>query len=237
MVTNQRIASQIYNKGKTGTPQEGGKLFLTPEEALYCSDRGDILLDEKSSLKFSEKNLAYIVYKDLKDRGLIVKVEDYGLRLYDRNASSKGQSSAIILSKGFEDNIDFSDIYVELDKNLERRVQISIVDSENDAVYYVVKSVNWPETKLKENAKTITDDEDMRELMDKGYQINSGLKFGTHYRVYNYESNHAPWLIQKIDDSMTWLDVTRMVRVGHGVNKTIVLAYKEKWISFEWIKP
>jgi tRNA-intron endonuclease len=81
------------------------------------------------------------------------------------------------------------------------------------------------------------DDENMKELIDKGYQINSGLKFGTHYRVYNYESKHAPWLIQKIDDSMSWLDVTRMVRVGHGVNKTIVLAYKGYWISFDWIKP
>jgi len=168
---------------------------------------------------------------------LIVKVEDYGLRLYDRGKSSKGQSSAIILNKKFEEKIDFTDIFTELDKKLERRVQISIVDSENDAVYYVVKSISWPKTRLKDNEKTITHDEDMRELIDKGYQINSGLKFGTHYRVYNYESNHAPWLIQKIDDSMTWLDVTRMVRVGHGVNKTIVLAYKKKWISFDWIKP
>ena len=237
MITDQRIASQIHNKGKTGTPQEGGKLFLTPEEALYCNDRGDIVLSKKNGKKFAEKNLEYIVYKDLKERGLIVKVENYGLRLYDRDASSRGHSSAIILSKRFEDNIDFSDIFVELDKNLERRVQISIVDSENDAVYYVVKTVNWPETKLKENEKSITDDEDMRELIDKGYQINSGLKFGTHYRIYNYESRHAPWLIQKIDDTMTWLDITRMVRVGHGVNKTIVLAYKGKWISFDWIKP
>mgnify|MGYP001252978384 FL=1 len=159
------------------------------------------------------------------------------MRLYDRDVSTKGQSSAIILTKRFKDEIDFSDIFTELNKNLERRVQISIVDSENDAVYYVVKSITWPETKLKENEKTITDDEDMRELIDKGYQINSGLKFGTHYRVYNYESNHAPWLIQKIEDNMTWLDVTRIVRVGHGVNKTIVLAYKGNWISFVWIKP
>tara|TARA_B100000686_G_scaffold210069_1_gene216861 strand:+ start:5171 stop:5884 length:714 start_codon:yes stop_codon:yes gene_type:complete len=237
MVTDQRLASQIYNKGKTGTPQDGGKLFLAPEEALYCNVRGDILLSKENIENFSENNLDYIVYKDLKERGLIVKVEDYGLRLYDRNASSKGQSSAIILSKRFEDNIDFTNIFAELDKNLERRVQISIVDSENDAVYYVVKSVFWPKTKLKDSERTITDDEDMRELIDKGYQINSGLKFGTHYRVYNYESKHAPWLIQKIDDSMTWLDVTRMVRVGHGVNKTIVLAYNGKWISFDWIKP
>ena len=173
----------------------------------------------------------------MKERGLVVKIEDYGLRLYDRQISVKGPASAIILIKKFENIIDFSDIIEELGKDLERRVQISIIDSENSAVYYVAKFVSWPQTKLKDDAKSSVDDENMKELIDKGYQINSGLKFGTHYRVYNYESKHAPWLIQKIDDSMSWLDVTRMVRVGHGVNKIIVLAYKNHWISFDWIKP
>lgn len=184
-----------------------------------------------------EKNQSYVVYKDLKERGLVVKVENYGLRLYDRKASTKGPASAIVLIKKFENVIDFSDIIAEIEKDLERRVQVSIVDSDNDAVYYVAKFVTWPKTKLKENEKSSVEDVSMKELIDKGYQLNSGLKFGTHYRVYNYESKHAPWLIQKIDDSLTWLDVTRMVRVGHGVNKTIILAYKGHWISFDWIKP
>ena len=204
---------------------------------MYCNERGDIQLESKEIEKFSEKNLNYAVYKDLKERGLVVKIEDYGLRLYDRQIPVKGPASAIILIKKFENIIDFSDIIEELGKNLERRVQISIVDSENSVVYYVAKFVSWPKTKLKDDAKPSVDDVSMKELIEKGYQINSGFKFGTHYRVYNYESKHAPWLIQKIDDSMSWLDVTRMVRVGHGVNKTIVLAYKEYWISFDWIKP
>ena len=204
---------------------------------MYCNERGDLKLESKEITKFSEKNLSYVVYKDLKERGLVVKIEDYGLRLYDRQKSVKGPASAIVLIKKFEDIIDFSDIIEELGKGLERRVQISIVDSENSAVYYVTKFLSLPKTKLKDDAKSSVDDESMKELIDKGYQINSGLKFGTHYRVYNYESKHAPWLIQKIDDGMSWLDVTRMVRVGHGVNKTIVLAYKGYWISFDWIKP
>ena len=187
--------------------------------------------------RFLKKKLSYVVYTDLKKRGLVVKVENDGLRLYDRQISIKGAASAIILIKKFENIIDFSDIIKELNKGLERRVQVSIVDSENSAVYYVAKFVSWPQTKLKDDAKPSVDDVSMKELIDKGYQINSGLKFGTHYRVYNYDSKHAPWLIQKIDDSMSWLDVTRMVRVGHGVNKTIVLAYKGYWISFDWIKP
>jgi tRNA splicing endonuclease len=157
--------------------------------------------------------------------------------LYDRKKSSKGQSSAVILAKNFKYEIDFNDIFAELDRGLERRIQIAIIDIEEDVVYYVTRIVEWPETKLKKDGNIIINDPEVKELIDKGYQINSGLKFGTHYRIYNYESKHAPWLIHIVKDGITWLDITRMVRVGHGVNKTIVLAYKKRWISLEWIKP
>ena len=76
-----------------------------------------------------------------------------------------------------------------------------------------------------------------QELVDLGYQIHSGLKFGTHYRVYNYESEHAPWLIHITQKNHNWLDIARMIRVGHGVNKIIVLAYEKYWISLKWTKP
>ena len=185
--------------------------------------------------KFSNQN--YIVYKDLKERGLIVKVDENGLRLFDRQTSTQGQSSAIVISKNYKEEIDFSDIFNELDKGLDRRVQLGIIDAEKDVVYYVTKIMEWTETKVKEGNENVIEDPEIKELIDKGYQVNSGLKFGTHYRVYNYESKHAPWLIHIVKEGMTWLDIARMVRVGHGVNKIIVLAYKEKWLSIEWIKP
>ena len=179
----------------------------------------------------------YTVYKDLKERGLIVKVDKSGLRVYDRKTETKGQASAIVLPKKFDDQIDFTNIFRELKKGLDRRVQIGIIDSDKDVVYYVIKNIEWPNTKMKEGQNSTIDDEEITELLDKGYQINSGLKFGTHYRVYNYESKHAPWLIHVVEEGINWLDIARMVRVGHGVNKTIVLSYKKQWLSIEWIKP
>ena len=208
---------------------------MRPEEALYCDYRKDFELTAIERKKFSTQN--YIVYKDLKERGLIVKVDEYGLRLFDRQTSTKGQSSAIVISKNYKKEIDFSDIFDELNKGLDRRVQIGIIDSEKDVVYYVTKIMKWPETQRKDGNENIIDDPEIKELSEKGYQVNSGLKFGTHYRVYNYESKHAPWLIHVIKEGMTWLDIARMVRVGHGVNKIIVLAYKQRWLSIEWIKP
>ena len=208
---------------------------MRPEEALYCDYRNDFELTEIERKEFSSQN--YIIYKDLKDRGLIVKVDENGLSLFDRLTSTKGQSSAIVISKNYKEEINFKDIFNELDKGLKRRVQIGIIDSEKDVVYYVTRIMEWPETKRKEGYEGVIDEPEVKELIEKGYQVNSGLKFGTHYRVYNYESKHAPWLIHVVKEGMTWLDIARMVRVGHGVNKIIVLAYKQRWLSIDWIKP
>ncbi|MAR74762.1 MAG: hypothetical protein CMG18_00080 [Candidatus Marinimicrobia bacterium] len=235
LITDERLAAQIYNKGKTGTPQEKGNLLLRPEEALYCDYRNDLDLSDSERQNFTSNS--YIVYKDLKDRGLVVKVDELGLRVFDRKTETKGQASAIVLPKNFDDKIDFTNIFTELEKGLDRRVQIGIIDSDKDVVYYVIKNTEWPNTKIKENQESTITDANVKELLDKGYQINSGLKFGTHYRVYNYESKHAPWLIHVVREGINWLDIARMVRVGHGVNKIIVLSYKKKWLSIEWIKP
>ena len=235
MITDERLSAHIYNKGKTGTPQEKGSLLLKPEEALYCDYRKDLQLGNAEKEKYAKPS--YLVYKDLKERGLIVKVDNSGLRLYDRETETKGQASAIVLPKIFDEKINFENIFKELGKGLERRVQIGIIDSDEDVVYYVIKNIEWPKTKLKKGQKSTINDDEVKELINNGYQINSGLKFGTHYRVYNYESKHAPWLIHIVKEGITWLDIARMVRVGHGVNKTIVLAYNQKWLSIDWVRP
>ena len=210
---------------------------MTSYEALYSNDRKDIILSNEEINDFKENNLEYYTYRDLKERGLIVKSDEKGLRLYDRNTSTKSAASAIVYSYNFQNNIDFTKVIEELETSIDRRTQIAIIDNEGDVVYYIADLIQWPETKLKEGRENTNDDPKMKELVDKGYQVNSGLKFGTHYRVYNYESEHAPWLIHITEKSHNWLDVARMIRVGHGVNKIIVLAYEKYWISLKWTKP
>ena len=212
-------------------------MLLTDYEALYSNDRNDILLSEKEVNELKKDNLTYLTYRDLKERGLVVKSDKEGLRLYDRNISTKTAASAIVHSYYFHDSINFTRVIKELETGLDRRAQIGIVDNEGDVVYYIANLVKWPKTKLKDNLVNINDDPKMKELVDLGYQIHSGLKFGTHYRVYNYESEHAPWLIHITEKNHNWLDIARMIRVGHGVNKIIVLAYEKYWISLKWTKP
>ena len=211
--------------------------MLTSYEALYSNDRNDITLTKQEVEEFRINKLDYYTYRDLKERGLVVKSDNNGLRLYDRNTSSKAAASAIVFSYDFKDKIDFSKVIEDLEAGFQRRTQIGIVDVEGDVVYYIANLIEWPKTKLKDGQKNINKDPKMKELADLGYQIRSGLKFGTHYRLYDYESKHAPWLIHITQENHNWLDIARMVRVGHGVKKAIVLAHEKKWISLKWTKP
>jgi len=195
------------------------------------------VLTKQEIEELGRDKLDYYTYRDLKERGLVVKSDEKGLRLYDRNTSTKASASAIVFTYDFQENINFSKVINELKAGIERRTQIGIVDNEGDVVYYIANLVEWPKTKLKKSVENINEDPKMKELVDLGYQVQSGLKFGTHYRVYNYESEHAPWLIHITQKNHNWLDIARIIRVGHGVNKIIVLSYEKYWISLKWTKP
>ena len=195
------------------------------------------MLTKQEIEELGRDKLDYYAYRDLKERGLVVKSDEKGLRLYDRNTSTKASASAIVFIYDFQENINFSKVINELKAGIERRAQVGIVDNEGDVVYYIANLVEWPKTKLKNSVENINEDPKMKELVDLGYQVQSGLKFGTHYRVYNYESEHAPWLIHITQKNHNWLDIARMIRVGHGVNKVIVLSYEKYWISLKWTKP
>ena len=195
------------------------------------------MLTKQEIEELGRDKLDYYAYRDLKERGLVVKSDEKGLRLYDRNTSTKASASAIVFIYDFQENINFSKVINELKAGIERRTQVGIVDNEGDVVYYIANLVEWPKTKLKNSVENVNEDPKMKELVDLGYQVQSGLKFGTHYRVYNYESEHAPWLIHITQKNHNWLDIARMIRVGHGVNKVIVLSYEKYWISLKWTKP
>ena len=110
-------------------------MLLTDYEALYSNDRNDILLSEKEVNELKKDNLTYLTYRDLKERGLVVKSDEEGLRLYDRNISTKTAASAIVYSYYFHDSINFTRVIKELETGLDRRAQIGIVDNEGAVSY------------------------------------------------------------------------------------------------------
>ena len=77
-----------------------------------------------------------------------------------------------------------------------------------------------------------------------GALCKSGFKFGTHFRAYRDDPDeaHAEWLIQAIgsDDTMAWSDLSRAIRLAHGVRKTLLLALAGKKVAFlslSWFRP
>lgn len=80
-------------------------------------------------------------------------------------------------------------------------------------------------------------------LRRAGVVAKSGFRFGTDLRAYEGlpDEGHALWLIQAAarDDVLTWSDLSRAVRLAHGVRKTFLVAVTDpvRFISLAWFRP
>lgn len=78
-------------------------------------------------------------------------------------------------------------------------------------------------------------------LRDAGVVAKSGFRFGTHLRGYSKhpDKTHAEWLIQCItdDDVLHWSELSRAVRLAHGVRKTFLVALGGRFVSLSWFRP
>lgn len=82
------------------------------------------------------------------------------------------------------------------------------------------------------------------DLRARGVLARSGFRFGTHLRGYDEDpaEGHARWLVQCAapDDTLHWSEVSRAVRLAHGVRKTFCLAIAAQrvaYVGFEWFRP
>jgi len=83
-----------------------------------------------------------------------------------------------------------------------------------------------------------------RDLRDRGYTVKSGLKFGSHFRVYRRGmEEHSQWLVWVVPENshISPSDITARVRVAHGVRKNMVMAVVDEdndvvYYKIEWVK-
>ncbi len=69
------------------------------------------------------------------------------------------------------------------------------------------------------------------DLMDRGLIVRTGFKYGTHFRVYVRDvEQHAKYLAHAVskDYKGTWPEISRGVRLAHGVKKEFILAEASK---------
>ena len=147
--------AKIHEKSYYGNMTEDG-LQLSIIEALYLMEKGklEVKLDSgdlsiESLFKIIRKQGSftnYIVYRDLRNRGYIVKTGfKYGseFRLYERG-KSPGDGHSNYLVKVANENSEFmmSDLssYVRVAHGVNKKLLFAVVDDENDITYY---NVEW----------------------------------------------------------------------------------------------
>ena len=146
-------ASQIYNKGFYGYPMSGGGLELEFLEALYLveSSRLEVLsggkpvsLQKLMSLAASDHRdfgVKYIVYRDLRQRGYIVKTagEDFDFRVFPRGGSPTTTPTknwvAAISERAMFDMASFMD-NIDRAERTRKELLLAVVDEEGDLTYY-----------------------------------------------------------------------------------------------------
>jgi tRNA-intron endonuclease len=68
-----------------------------------------------------------------------------------------------------------------------------------------------------------------KDLRERGYIVKTGFKFGAHFRVYERGESikeHSRYLVHAVKESetMAFPELSRAVRLAHGVRKTMIFA-------------
>ncbi|MBQ8016691.1 MAG: tRNA-intron lyase [Methanobrevibacter sp.] len=145
----------LHEKSKFGKI-EADFLHLSLIEACYLLEKGRLNIyedDVKCSIgylidliKQQDLYAKYIVYRDLKDRGFVIKTGfKYGseFRLYNRGGGP-GQGHSDYLVKIIFENYDINALdfasYVRVSHGVNKKLLLAIVDEDFDITYY---NVEW----------------------------------------------------------------------------------------------
>ncbi|MAE13330.1 tRNA-intron lyase [Candidatus Woesearchaeota archaeon] len=151
-------ATELYNQSRFGILLDDGKLQLNLIEGLYLVDKGRIvILDGRNKpisgetfvkkAKKLEPNfwVRYQVYKDMRNRGYIVKTAlKFGadFRVYDRGIKPGEDHARWIVYPVHEASVltwyEFA-AKNRVAHSTKKRLMLGIVDDENDCTYYEVR--------------------------------------------------------------------------------------------------
>jgi tRNA-intron endonuclease len=172
-------ANQVYSKGFFGTMQSGGKLKLHLIEAMYLQDIGKIKvrqggrsLPNKRLMRhalasYPQFEIKYVVYRDLRQRGYIVKPSPAPMdfRVLPRGGQPKKSPSKYwVLAISERSIFEAAKFKKRIDKVREARKEflLGVVDEEGDLTYYLAlirepKGTNKPRQKIKAEGMFLED--------------------------------------------------------------------------------
>lgn len=158
VISDQPLASSIYNKGAFGV-FEDGKLYLSLEEAFYLKEKKKLEIIGKDGKRLNDTSVLsifgkrekgftkrFVVFKNLRDKGYIPKTAfKYGgdFRVYDKG-DRPGKEHAEWILKVYEqgDTVKFKDFSAlnRVVHSVKKSLLIAVVDDENSITFY---EVNW----------------------------------------------------------------------------------------------
>ena len=157
LVADERAASTLYNKGSHGVPESGGGLRLSLMEAAYLVDAGrlDVEDDQGGTIDLEDLvsaggkadsafEVRYIVYRDMRERGYLVKpstTSGVDFDVFPRGGSPKDPARKWLLAVSERTSFK-TEPFLEMLHRAEgfgRRVLIGVVDEEGDVTHYVAQ--------------------------------------------------------------------------------------------------
>lgn len=153
IVSDQREGSQLYSKGNYGYPLSGGGLELDLTEAVYLAESNRLLVEsEGRRVEFDELfaqasrqnegfDVKYLVYRDMRSRGFVVKTETGGfdLSVFPRGKTmSNSRPEYMVRAVSERTVLDISDFSAEISHTeiRGRELLYGVADEEGDVTYY-----------------------------------------------------------------------------------------------------
>jgi len=150
-------AREFYNKSRFGKLLDNGKVQLSQIEALYLLEAGKLVIKNSSGrtlteagflkkVKKKESNfwLRYVVFKDLRNRGYIVKTAlKFGadFRVYDRGVKpGEDHAKWVVFPVHESSSLTWYEFSAKnrVAHSTKKKLLLGIVDDENSVTYYTV---------------------------------------------------------------------------------------------------
>jgi len=157
-------ADSLYQDGYGSFLESGVLLTLKPFEALYLVERGKIaVIDEGSRRRLVFRELLkrysiddlhvwnrYLVYRDLRSRGFVVKDgpgRGVDFLVYERGSYGRRLPRYIVYAiwEGAPESIDHLRGILEAAKGEDRTLRIAVVDRRGAIVYYTLSEMDFME--------------------------------------------------------------------------------------------
>ncbi len=152
-VRDQSEGSRLYTRGSYGYPRSGGGVDLDLIEAAYLLECGRLeVLDGRKSIGFPELfmhsasisedfDIRYLVYRDFRQRGFVVKNETGGfdLSVFPRGKTlSNSRPEYYVKAVSERSSFEISDLIRQVRdaEGRKRSVLYAVVDEEGDVTYY-----------------------------------------------------------------------------------------------------